>query len=178
MLEHTELEVTAPETEEEEIEYLSPSAVYQNNHTKIEENKASAFSLLFIGVIGAVVIVLSWLGKLPFAIGGTKNTFTHSFLFVFFIGLIILGIVSALNVKKYKNLVGQEEDVKTRIFEYLRTTFTKEYLLEMVSDSDEEAYFNRMSHMREKLKENLKENDYDDSLLEALLDEYYDELFG
>lgn len=166
--------------EEQEVEEASniPSGVYQNNLAKASENKSSAISLLIVGLIGAVVVGLSWFEKLPFSIGGSRNLMSHSVLFVFFVIFIILGIVSACNVKKYKNLVSKEEDVKEMIRFYLKEAFTKEALEEMTEETDEEAYFNRMNFMRKELKEHFAEEGIDETLLESLLDEYYDTLFG
>ncbi len=188
MLENTELEMEGSEAENTELEteaieadeakYLSPSAVYQNNNMKAEENKASAWSLLIVGFVGVVVVVLSWFEKLPFSIGGSRNLLSHSVLFAFFVIFIILGIVSALNVKKYTNLISVEQNTKNDILEYLKANFSKESLEELTTDSDEEAYFHRMTFMREKFKADFEENKYDETLLEALLDDYYDSLFG
>lgn len=169
MLENEELDVE---------EYALPSGVYQNYKSKAEENKSSAISLLLVGFIGTVFVLLSWFEKLPFSIGGSKNIMSHSVLFVFFVAFIILGILSIFNAKKYKKLISTEKDAKDVIYEYLQATFPKETLEENTYDTEEEAYFNRMEFMREKVKEQFAEEHYEETLLEFLLDEYYDELFG
>lgn len=179
MIDVEEPELEIPEAEEvEEEKYSLPSGVYQNYDSKAAENKSSAISLLIVGFLGAVVVALSWFEKLPFSIGGSRNLMSHSVLFVFFVTFIILGIVSALNVKKYKNMVHMEQDAKNVIYDYLKANFSKEFLEEVSAESDEEAYFNRMNVMRDTFKEAFAEKEYDETLLEALLDEYYDEVFG
>lgn len=170
------LEEEQDSTEEESSKI--PSGVYQNNLSKATENKSSAVSLLIVGILGAVFVALSWFEKLPFAIGGSRNLMSHSVLFVFFVCFIILGIVSAFNVKKYKNLISVEEDTKERIRTYLSETFSKDTLEEIASESDEEAYFARMNYMRDYMKEHYLEEDIDATLVESLLDEHYDSLFG
>ena len=161
-----------------EEEVSIPSSIYQNNVTKANENKSSAISLIVIGVIGAVFVALSWFGKLPFAIGGSKNLMSHSVLFVFFVLFVILGIVSALSVKKYKDLALTEDETKEKLLSYLKETFTKEILEEIVEESDEETYFKRMNYMRTYLSENLIQENIDETFIESMLDDYYDTLFG
>ena len=161
----------------DELEEI-PSGVYQNNLSKASENKSSAISLLIVGGLGAVFVALSWFEKLPFSIGGSRNLMSHSVLFAFFVCFVIFGIVSAFNVKKYKNLVSAEEDTKEMIRAYLSETFTKETLEAIAEEADEEAYFARMNYMREYMKEHYLEEGIDATLVESLLDAHYDALFG
>ena len=164
------------EIDEEEV--FIPSGVYQNNKTKALENKSSAYSLFIVGLLGSVVVALSWFERLPFSIGGSRNLMSHAVLFVFFVIFVVCGIVSAINAKKYKDLVHVDEDMKETISAYLSEHFTKDLLEEITDESEESAYFVRMSYMREIIKESLSEESINETLLEAVLDEYYDKLFG
>lgn len=163
---------------EEELADAPPSNVYQNYDAKAEENKSSAVSLLLVGCLGAVVVALSWFDILPFSIGGSGNWFSHSVLFAFFVIFIICGVISACNVKKYRSLVVTETDTKAELMAYLKEHFTLELLEEISADTEEEAYFKRMTLMRDEMKAYFEGRDFDAILMESLLDQFYDEIFG
>ena len=80
-------------------------------------------------------------------------------------------IAQELLKNKEKTPLNEKEILKV-----LKTA--KEVLEEMVSESEEEAYFNRMNYMRDYMKEHFTEENIDETLIESLLDEYYDTLFG
>lgn len=163
---------------EEATNAAPPSNVYQNYGEKAEENKSSAFSFLVIGAIGVVVVALSWFGMLPFSIGGSGNWFTHGVLFAFFVIFIVVGIVSAKSVGKYKELASKEVDTQNELEKYLAEQFTYEVLSEITADSEEEAYFKRMTYMRDKVAADYAEAAQNGSFVESLLDEHYDKIFG
>ena len=155
-----------------------PSNVYQNYETKAEENKSSAISFLIIGAVGSVVVALSWFGLLPFYIGGKGNWFSHGVMFVFFVIFFIVGIISAKNVGKYKVLAGKEADAQNELESYLVEQFTLEVLSAIEADTEEEAYFKRMTYMREKVTEAFPAETENAVFVESLLDAHYDKIFG
>lgn len=164
--------------EEEREEDKLPSNVYQNCDSKAAENKTSAISFLLIGTLGAVFVALSWFQKLPFSIGGFGNWFTHGTLFVLFVIFAFIGIISAKNVSKYKELAKKEADEQSTLKAYLAEQFTQKVLSDICAETEEEAYFKRMSFMREQVMQAFPDSAFDDTFMEALLDEYYDSVFG
>lgn len=169
-----EAEEAGEETEEAKL----PSNMYQNCDSRAAENKTSAISFLLIGTLGAVFVALSWFGRLPFSIGGSGNWFTHATLFSMFVIFALIGIVSAKNVGKYRELAKKEADEQNTLKAYLAEQFTKEVLSEIGAKTEEEAYFKRMSFMREQVMQAFPDSAFDDTFMEALLDEYYDSVFG
>ena len=175
----TEEEKAALEAEREEaIKQTPPSNIYQNYAAKAEENKSSAISFWVIGVLGAVLVALSWFGMLPFSIGGQGNWFSHGVMFAFFIMFIIIGFVSAKNAGKYKELVNKEADSKSELEKFMEEQFTKELLSRIQAETEEEAYFRRMTYMRKNVVEQFPDLANRGSFVESLLDKYYDEIFG
>lgn len=166
------------QTLEEEAKQVPPSNVYVNYEAKAAENKSSAWSFLVVGALGAVVVALSWFDMLPFSIGGKGNWFSHGVLFVFFILFIIIGIISAKNVGKYKVLAGEEANAQSELEKFLNENFTLEVLSGLQAETEEEAYFKRMKFMREKVFAELPETANNATFVESLLDEHYDKLFG
>ncbi len=164
------------EAESERV--FSPSNVYQNYEGKAADNKSSAYSFLVVGVIGVVIVILSWFGKLPFSIGGSGNWFSHGVMFAIFAIFIAVGIISAKSVGKYKALAKKEADAQSEVETYLEDAFTYEVLSEIEAETEEEAYFKRMNYMRTQVSETFAEVGLDEAFVESLLDEHYDKLFG
>ena len=171
-------ETEVEEMVEETLAEAPPSNVYQNYEDRAEEHKSSAVSFLIIGAIGLVVVVLSWFDMLPFSVGGSGNWFTHGILFAFFVIFILIGIVSAKSVGKYKELASKEATVQSALEKYLAETFTYEVMSGIVADTEEEAYFKRMTFMRDKVAADFPETSANGSFVESLLDEHYDKIFG
>ena len=171
-------EAEVEEMVEETLNEAPPSNVYQNYEDKAEEHKSSAVSFLIIGAIGLVVVVLSWFDMLPFSVGGSGNWFTHGILFAFFVIFVLIGVVSAKSVGKYKELASKEATVQSALEKYLTETFTYEVISEIVADTEEEAYFKRMAYMRDKVAADFPETAQNGSFVESLLDEHYDKIFG
>ncbi len=161
---------------EETKKEVPPSNVYVNYEAKASENKSSAWSFLIIGVLGVILVVLSWFNLIPFSIGGRGNWFTHGVMLLFFVIFIYIGIVSAKNINKYKILAGEEANTQGELEKFLTEQFTAEALEKIEADTEEEAYFNRMKFMREKVLQVFPEEN--EIFVESLLDAHYDKLFG
>lgn len=171
-------EAEVEEMVKEEIAEAPPSNVYQNYEERAEEHKSSAVSFLIIGAIGLVVVALSWFDILPFSIGGSGNWFTHGILFAVFVIFILIGIVSAKSVSKYQELASKEATVQSALEKYMAETFNYEVMSQIIAGSEEEAYFKRMTYMREQVAKDFPEVSENGSFVESLLDEHYDKLFG
>lgn len=175
----SEEELAALEAQREElVKQVPPSNIYQNYEEKAEENKSSAISFLIIGILGVVLVALSWFEMLPFSIGGKGNWFSHGVMFVFFVLFIIIGVVSAKNVGKYKELIHKEADSKGELEKFMEEQFNPVLLSQIMAETEEEAYFRRMSYMRKKVVEAFPELANKGSFVESLLDKHYDDIFG
>ncbi len=163
---------------EEAVKQTPPTNIYQNYAAKAEENKSSAISFWVVCTLGAIVVALSWFGLLPFSIGGQGNWFSHGVLFVFFIIFIIIGFVSAKNAGKYKDLVAREADSKSELEKFMEEQFSKELLSRIQAETEEEAYFRRMTYMRKSVVEKFPDLANKGAFVESLLDKHYDEIFG
>lgn len=173
-------DMTAEEVEKmvEEAQAEAANHVYQNSKDKAEDHKSSAVSFFVIGAIGLVLVILSWFELIPISIGGSGNWFSHGILFVFFVLFLVIGAVSAKNVKKYEQLATKEEQQQHTLQKYLQETCSKDVLEQITADSEEEAYFKRMNYMREQVAETFPELAENEAFVEALLDEHYDTFFG
>lgn len=166
------------EMAEETISEVVPSNVYQNYEDKAEDHKSSAYSFLIIGGLGLALVLLSWFELIPISFGGSGNLFMHGILFAFFVIFIVVGIVSAKSVGKYKELATKEASDLQELEKFLQEKLTKEALSEIIAETEEEAYFKRMAYMREQVAKAFPEMEQTSSFVEMHLDEHYDKLFG
>ncbi len=157
-------------------EDVVPSNVYVNYESKAAENKSTAWSFLIIGTLGIMIVALSWFNMLPFTIGGRGNWFTHGAMLIFFVIFIFVGIVSARNVGRLKELAGKEASSLSELEKFMTEKFTLDVLSQLEAESQEEAYFKRMQFMREEALAAFPEENT--TFIESLLDAHYDKIFG
>ena len=60
----------------------------------------------------------------------------------------------------------------------MEDTFSYEILNEISAETEEEAYFKRMTYMRQQVAESFPTETENRAFIEALLDEHYDKIFG
>lgn len=146
---------------------------------KYKDNLNSAFSLLFVGIVGLAFIILLNLGIIP--LGISKNTLLLSTIVLgaVFVIFIIVGIKSYIDSKKIKSNISQEEDNKLDIALYLTDNLSKDDVDNSIDGidelSDEELYIARTEYMENFLKS--KFEDADEALIETLIEDIYDEIF-
>ncbi len=155
-----------------------PSGVYKDKKELAKDHKSSAIISISMGTIGFVFILLSWFGLLPFYFGGQGNVLTHLVMGIFFVALILLGISSALSIKKLHTMGTKEDDVRAQFKVFIEERFQAELLQNIRCANEEEGYFQRMSYMREIVKQECNIPNLKADLVEHMLDEYYDEVFS
>ncbi|MCD7806473.1 MAG: hypothetical protein LUH19_03920 [Lachnospiraceae bacterium] len=168
---------------QEELEKLKEETAartsdYVRSADKAEENRSAATAFLFVGILGVVLTVLSFVGLLPFSFGGQGNLFTHGILLAVFLAMIVIGINSARSVSGYEAAAQAENDLEQEVRDYAKEHFTREDLERIAADAGEEGYFQRMSYMRRQVNEHFAPKDLPPSMVESVLDEVYDGLFS
>lgn len=180
---HDELEAEAEDGKKKSSD-LRKNGAYVDKKAKAEEYKSSAFALLFIGSLGIVMLVLLWMGVLPFHMYGMgKLVFTGvmGFLFVVF---FVMGINS---IKMYKSYVGVADKETTLIDDvnaFLEANMQKEqvdsatHIPENLEADDEtlaQLYFVRVGYIKKQLLDNFAELDI--PLADKLADDWYSKQF-
>lgn len=163
---------------------LRKNGAYVDKKAKAEEYKSSAFALLFIGSLGIVMLVLLWMGVLPFHMYGMgKLVFTGVMGFLFLV-FFVMGINS---IKMYKSYVGVADKETTLIDEvnaYLEANLQKEQVdsatripenLEADDETLAQLYFVRMGYIKKQLLDNFE--DLDIPLADKLADDWYSKQF-
>ena len=183
-------DVTGSETDdasqegEKKAKELRKNGAYVDKKAKAEECKSSAFALLFIGSLGIVMLVLLWMGVLPFHMYGMgKIVFTGVMGFLFLV-FFVMGINS---IKMYKSYVGVADKETTLIDDvnaFLEANLQKEqvdsatHIPENLEADDEtlaQLYFVRMGYIKKQLLDNFSELDI--PLADKLADDWYSKQF-
>lgn len=170
----------AEEEGEKKAPDLRKNGAYVDKKAKAEEYKSSAFALLFIGSLGIVMLVLLWMGVLPFHMYGMgKIVFTGVMGFLFLV-FFVMGINS---IKMYKSYVGVADKETTLIDDvnaFLEENLQKEQVdsathipenLEADDETMAQLYFVRMGYIKKQLLDNFTELDI--PLADKLADDWY-----
>lgn len=153
-------------------------SVYQDSATKAEENKSSAYTLLFVGVVGMIVIVLGLAGVLPIHLGGTSKYLTYGIMSALFLLFIVMGVLSMKSYRIFAKKAESEHSLKDTIEKWCKENMDATVLDEGLFDedvTDEEKYFKRTGAMKEKIKKQFL--NLDDAFLDDLVDGIYSEIF-
>lgn len=153
-------------------------AVYQDSATKAEENKSSAYTLLFVGILGMIVIVLGLAGVLPIHLGGTSKYLTYGIMSALFLLFIVMGVLSMKSYRIFAKKAESENSLKDTIEKWCKENLDAAAIDEGLFEedfSDEEKYFKRTGVMKEKIKKQFL--NLDDAFLDDLVDGIYSEIF-
>ncbi|MCL2052504.1 MAG: hypothetical protein FWG91_12370 [Lachnospiraceae bacterium] len=156
--------------------------VYQNNDERAEEHRTSAYTLILVGGVGAVVIALFFFDILPFQMVGFSKYMITGVMGVLFILFLVMGILSMKKSQVLAIRAGKEENLTKEIRGWCLNNlaaakldeelFSAEEMLEL---SDEIKYFRRFEKMQETLNQQFL--NLDESYLDRLIDEVYQEIF-
>ncbi len=158
---------------------MSQNETYENSAAKAEDNKSSAFTLLFVGVVGIIVIILGIADVLSIHLYGITKYMAYGIMGALFLLFIVMGLVS---MKSYRTFAKKAESESSLVDTMKK--WSKENLIGKDIDRDlfidentgeEEKYFRRTQIMKDRLSHqfmNLK-----DTILEHFIDEVYDDIF-
>lgn len=152
--------------------------LYVDPAKRADEHKATAISLLFIGIIGLCVIILMATGILSLDLKGLNMGLIYIVMGILFIIFIILGISSIASYRNLSKLALSEDDKNNKIKNYLRTTVQAENFdadLMEAGLTDELLYFKRI----EKLKEYILKYDseLESNYIDYIIEDMYSEIF-
>lgn len=163
----------------------SPSVyhAYQNSAAKAEDNRSSAYTLLFVGIVGFILVILVFMGVIPIY----RSTDTTKYLVcgvmgALFVLFIVFGIVSMRNSKILFIKAKSEDSMLSEITKWCGEHMSAQQIDDGLFTAqagedipDEQKYFRRTDKMKRLIND--KFMNLDDALLEHFVDEYYQELF-
>lgn len=174
-------EKNSEEESQEEEKKIESVKAYVNKKDKAEEYKASAYTLIGVGILGVVFLICMGLGVLPIQLTFTTKVMMYVVLGALFAVFLVFGVLS---IKSYKKNLAESDDEEQKIKEiedYLEKELTSKAIDEALGfDSVEEAnsesmYFDRTEVIERKIKETYP--DLDESLVAKLTDDFYTKIY-
>ena len=166
-------------TDEDAVEKPAEYQTYRNSALQAEDNRTSAYTLFFVGILGFVLDILVFMNIVPLFRGaGTTRYFVCGVMGAMFILFIIFGIVSMRNSKILLVQARSEDTLMSELRKWCLENLKAEQIDSGLSFGDmpeEQKYFRRTDKMKELI--NNKFLNLDQGLLEHFVDEYYQELF-
>lgn len=170
--------------EEDEIpEKVPVYHAYQNSASKAEDNRTSAYTLLFLGIVGFILVLLIFVGVIPLY----QNETTTKYLMcgvmgAMFILFIVFGSVSMRNSKILFIKAKSEDSLLSELTKWCERNLNAEQIDAGLFDdttgqtiAEEQKYFKRSDRMKTIISDNFM--NLDEAFLEHFVDEYYQELF-
>lgn len=169
-------ELNLEEMSEEEVK---PIHAYQNKKDKAEDFKSSAYTLIFVGVIGLICLILIEFGLIPLVLYAPGKYITYGVMGALFIIFIVAGVRSFVSAKKYASEANAEDENTKAIMEYALNNLTKEKIIEMAGINEdlpeEMKYFKYSEIIKNSIISEFGEQDL--SFLESICDDIYGKIF-
>ena len=152
---------------------------YRNSAAKAEDNRTSAYTLFFVGILGFILVVLVFTGAIPvFQSAETTRYFVCGIMGALFVLFIVFGVVSMRDSKILLVQAQSEDSLLSELTKWCGENMTAEKIdvgLFEEEMSDEQKYFKRTDKMKAIIND--KFLNLDQGLLEHFVDEYYQGLF-
>ncbi len=150
------------------------SSLYQDSSQRADENRSSAWVLLFVGILGLTAVVLGIMGILPLNMGNPY--LFYGVMGAIFVLFVVAGVVSMKNAKIFAGKAASENSLRSTMLEWCRQSFDGQEIdkeIGISDDSEEVRYFNRTAYLREKLNHQFVNLDQD--FLDQFID---DQVYG
>ena len=149
-------------------------SLYQDSSQRADENRSSAWVLLFVGIMGLVIVVLGIMGILPLNLG--NSYLFYGVMGAIFVLFVVAGVVSMKNARLFARKAASENSLRSTMLEWCRQNFDGQEIdreIGIGGDSEEVSYFNRTAYLRERLNHQFVNLDQD--FLEQFID---DQVYG
>ena len=180
--EEAEKEEKMEDPGKDNIQKMAGYTVYQNNAARAEDNRSSAFTLLFVGGAGLLVIILCMAGVISLSLSATSKYMVYGVMGALFILFIVMGIVSMRSSKIFEQKAKTEDNLTEEITKWCLTDINRELIDKMIQEvdgeeetSEEMKYFKRTEKMKALINE--KFLNLDEAYLEHIIDEIYSGIF-
>lgn len=150
------------------------NVVYESSAKKAEENRASAWSLLLVGIIGIVLIVLSMTGVIPLPKNIRGSVMFFVIMGIMCVAFVGLGIMSFLHAKTFDKNVESENSLKASLEEWCRENLKGEEIDRFIRMRDpsltgESLFFPRNELIKARINHQFL--NLDQSFLDQFVDE-------
>lgn len=163
---------------EEDINKDTKSATYVSAKDKYEERRSSAFSTLFIGIIGLTYMVLKVCGISLFSFDESTDLLFNVTMLSIFTIFTLVGIFTFISANKIKKTIQVEENLIDDLKAFMDEKITAEGIdaeCNFTDETEELKYFARQSCIKEKIYAEFEIQD--ETMIDQLIDEYYPLIF-
>lgn len=153
---------------------------YQNSAQKAEDNKSSAYTLLFIGIIGLIACILILSGVIPiYRNSATTRYLVCGVMSALFILFIVFGFVSMKSFRVLSLKAKSEDSLLEEITKWCEENLTVEKIDTGLFNNEElpeeQKYFARTDKMKKIIQD--KFMNLEEDFLDHFIDDYYQNLF-
>lgn len=171
--------IQAHKNSQETIHPEKKSTLYISKRIQYDDMKSTAYTFLFVGILGIAALVFIALGLIPLAIAGYIKALLYVIMGILFILFIIVGVSSAKAMKKLSNEADEEEKTSLEILEWFLTSFLsadiEDFVKTFSSLSEDEIYFKRYEFIQSKIND--KFPDISSDYQEYMIEQIYTKLF-
>lgn len=159
----------------------SLSGAYRNSAQRAEDNKSSAWTLLFVGGVGFIGMLLIMMGIIPIHFSGMTKYMVYGVMLAMFLLFIIMGIVSLRNSKIFAQKAQSENSLADTMRTWCMENLNKNsidmelFSVEEQTLTEEIKYFKRIENLKIRISE--KFMNLDEGFLDAFIDSIYEEIF-
>lgn len=156
-------------------------ASYEDKNEKAKQYKESAIVLICAGVLGIICIILILLDLFPIQFSSYQKAITGSVMGVFFLCMIVMGVLSVKSFSILKKNAGDEDKLTDEIKKWYQANLTKEYIDSKIgisansNEPDEILFFKRNEFICYEI--NKKFLNLDKSYIEHIAENAYQEIF-
>lgn len=155
------------------------SVAYLNNTERAEDNKSSAWTLLFVGAVGLIVMILGMTEVIPLRVG--NSYMFYGVMIAVFLLFMVMGVVSMKNARIFAKKAESENTLKDAMVKWYQENLNGADIDAELEDADgiaaEVLYFKRVQKLKEKF--NHQYMNLDQAFLENFIDEeVYDNVFS
>ncbi len=161
------------------VQAAAKQSVYEDSAKKAEEFKSGAYTLLFVGAGGFVLLILLLSGLLPVRLSWSGQWMTCLVMGALFAVFIVMGLLSNQSYKRVAKKAEEEErlgeELRSYCMEHLAAADIDREALVLEQDTEEVRYFKRTEQVKQLLAQSRPglEADY----LDYFVDEIYPQIF-
>lgn len=151
---------------------------YVNNEEKAMDHKSSAYTLVFVGGIGLLVVILYVFDVISLNQSVFNKYLTAGVMGGLFLLFFIMGINSFKKYRTFTEQAVEEKDLSEKIRTYCEENIKREEADAIVKCDglpDEVKYFKRMEYIKGEICKEF--SDLDESYLDRFCDEIYSHIF-
>lgn len=160
----------------EDEEETKSFKIYKDSTGKLNDLKSSAFSFVFIGILGILFLSLKAANIIPLNFDSTRNLFMNIVLGIVFLAVLITGLIMYKKSQKLKAVTKSEIDLSQSVTDWFYNTYTSEQIDTQIDfDSGTPAYFARIEFIQSAIQNNFCS--LDSSFIEYLAEEIYQKFY-